>query len=122
MEPKSAEMYGYMAHEIAHCAHRQQELEADQRADEAVFEKIKANVYDIFRTILDVALKSSRGDEAEAARFFRQKLKQLPAAWAAAQDKARQHGDAVLLRLEEVKLDTAAEIERRFDEIWGVAE
>lgn len=122
MGQKSVEMYGYLAHKIEYCAYLQQELEADQRTDEAVFEKIKSNVYDIFRTILNVALKNSRGDEAEAAHFFHQKLEQLPAAWAAAQDKARQHGDAVQLRLEEVKLDTAAEIGRRFDEIWGAAE
>lgn len=122
MGPKSVEMYGYLAHKIEYCAHFQQELEADQRTDEAVFEKIKSNVYDIFRTMLDVALKSSQGDEEEAAHFFRQKLKQLPAAWAAARDKAGQHGDAVQLRLEEVKLDTAAEIGHRFDEIWGTAE
>ena len=46
-----------------------QTLRADDRADEAAFEKIRANVYDSFRTVLSVAEKTC-GDEEDAVHDF----------------------------------------------------
>lgn len=119
MEEKIQQLNAYFSEQIGQCEQRQRALQADQREDEAVFQKIRANVYDIFCTMLTVAIKNSRGDAAETAHFFRQKWEQLSAAWSAARDRAEQHNDPVQLRLEEVKLDTAAEIVRHFDEVWG---
>ena len=52
---KTAEMDRWLEEKIRRCGRRSQTLRADDRADEAVFEKIRANVHDIFRTVLSVA-------------------------------------------------------------------
>ena len=54
---KTAKMDRWLEEKIRRCGRRSQTLRADDRADEAAFEKIRANVYDIFRTILSVAEK-----------------------------------------------------------------
>lgn len=103
------------------CGQRRQALLADDRADEATFEKIRANVYDIFRTVLSVAARTC-GEKDAAGRFFRQRMESIPSGWAASWEKARQHDDAVRLRQEQVKLDTVGEIRRQFEEVWEGAE
>ena len=50
-------MKPYLEERIAACRQKEAALVADSRADEAVFEKIRANVHDIFRTVLSVAEK-----------------------------------------------------------------
>ena len=121
MEGKAAALDRWFEERIALCAQRRQALLADDRGDEATFEKVRANVYDIFRTVLSAAGKASEGEEA-AGRFFLRRLESIPSGWAASCEKARQHDDAVRLRLEQVKLDTAAEIRRQFEEVWEGAE
>ena len=54
---KTAEMDRWLEEKIRRCGRRSQTLRADDRADEAAFEKIRANVHDIFRTVLSVAEK-----------------------------------------------------------------
>ena len=54
---KTAEMDRWLEEKIRRCGRRSQTLRADDRADEAAFEKIRANVYDSFRTVLSVAEK-----------------------------------------------------------------
>ena len=56
MEAKLTVLDRWFEEQIALCGQRRQALLADDRADEATFEKIRANVYDIFRTVLSVAL------------------------------------------------------------------
>ena len=118
---KTAEMDRWLEEKIRRCGRRSQTLRADDRADEAAFEKIRANVYDIFRTVLSVAERNC-GDGEAARRFLLRWLESIPSGWAASCEKARQHDDAVRLRLEQVKLDTAAEIRRQFEEVWEGAE
>ena len=55
----------WLAERIALCGQRGQALRADDRGNEAAFEKIRANVYDIFRTVLSVAERNC-GDGAVA--------------------------------------------------------
>ena len=55
---KTAEMDRWLEEKIRRCGRRSQTLRADDRADEAAFEKIRANVYDIFRTVFSVAEKT----------------------------------------------------------------
>lgn len=111
-------MNAYFAAQTARCAQREKALLADDRGDEANFEKIQANVYDIFRTILSVAQQESGGDEAAARRFFAAKLKTIPANWYAAYTQAESHGDAVRAQIERVKLDALREIEAQFAAEW----
>ncbi len=57
MNEKIKLMNNYFENQIALCKRKEKDLLEDDRADEASFQKIKANVYDIFRTILSVWLK-----------------------------------------------------------------
>lgn len=122
MEQKVSKLNRYFDEQITMCGQRERELSADDRRDEATFEKIRANVYDIFRTILSVAVKTCKGDPEAAGQFFVRKTEQIPANWAAAYEQARQHDDAVKTQIERVKLDTIEEIKQVFAQIWEGAE
>lgn len=109
-----ARMDAYFDEQTALCAQREQALRADGRDDEASFERIRANVFDIFRTMLFVARQVSGGEEAAARRFFAEKLETIPANWRAALARAEEHGDAVRAQIERVKLGALKEIEAQF--------
>ena len=79
------------------------------REDEAVFEKIRANVYGIFRTILFAAQHACENGE-NAQRFCEDKLDQIPEKWTAAYEEAKRHGDISRMVMESIKLDTARKI------------
>ena len=69
MEEKLERMNAWFDAQIAACAKQRETLLADDRADEADFEKIKANIYDIFRTVLKTAAKESKGDNGAVRDF-----------------------------------------------------
>ena len=82
----------YFDDRIAACKRRQMELLADDRSDEARFEKISANVYGIFQTILALAVELYRDDEKAARRFFVQRLEEIPSDWGIRAEAARVQG------------------------------
>lgn len=122
MEQNVERVNRYFAERIAQCEQRNRALLADERMDEAVFEKVKANIYDVFRTVFAVAVKTGGDDPDAARRFFDQKAEQIPASWAMARDQARQHQDTVKMRVEQIKLDTAEEVRQSFARIWEATE
>lgn len=122
IEQKVSKLNSYFEEQIAMCNQRNKKLLDDERTDEVAFEKVKANVYDIFRTILSVAVKTGKGDPDAVRRFFVQKTEQIPSSWVTAYDKAKQHNDTVKMCLEEIKLDTIGEIKENFAKTWEGAE
>ncbi len=118
MEEKIANLNHYFEEQIALCNRRGKDLLADARTDEATFEKIKANVYDIFRVVFSVAVKSCPNDSDELRRFFAGRAESIPSAWVAAYEKAKEHANAVDMQIEQIKLDTAACIKENFNRIW----
>ena len=122
MEQKMEKMNRYFEERIAGCEQKDKELSADGRGDEAVFEKVRANIYDAMRTWLTVAVRIGNGNADAAKDFFIQRVEQIPAAWAAAYDKAREHDDTVRMQTEQVKLDVVREVRAKFDEVWEGAE
>lgn len=121
MEQKLAKLHTYFDQRIALCKEREQALQDSARRDEATFEKIRANIYDIFRTVLNAGVKACQGDEGKLRDFFLQRIRQIPASWKTACDKADQHGDQVQVHIEKLKLQTAEEIEKTFLQIWEEA-
>lgn len=120
MSEKQKEFTTWLDSRIAACEKRREKLLTDERSDESDFEKIKANIYDIFRTVYNVALKTSGGDADAAKRFFLLKMEEIPANWKAAYDKAKQHDDVHRIQTERIKLETAQEIRTTFERIWEV--
>jgi len=88
---------------------RQQTLVQDQRQDEAVFEKVQENIYDVFRTVLNVALRQ-HGDSAAARNFFELRMQQIPAAWESSLQAARTHNNTEKAHIEQIKLTALAAI------------
>lgn len=60
----------YLDERITACKQRSTQLTADHRMDEGNFEKVRANVYEIFKTILSVAEKVCGEDNFARKRFF----------------------------------------------------
>ena len=122
IDQKVTELNCWFDEKIALCGRRNQELSGDHRTDEAVFEKVRANIYDVFRTVLSVAVKTGNGDADAVKGFFVQRAEQIPAGWAAALEKAKEHHDIARIQTEQIKLDTIFEIRKEFDRIWEGAE
>ena len=90
------------------CKQNAAALTADDRCDEAVFEKIRANVYEIFVSVLTAAQRTADPDA-----FFRARLADIPAAWETALEKARSRGDEARTHTETVKLEVVAVIREK---------
>ena len=118
MDQKITSLNNWFDEKIALCVKRNQELNGDGRADEAIFEKVKSNIYDVFRTVFSVAVRTGSGNADEVKAFFVQRAEQIPAGWAAALEKAREHDDTVRMQTEQIKLDTVQEIREAFARIW----
>lgn len=121
MKQKIEAMNVYFARQIAACNQKEQALRQDERQDEAVFEKIRANVYDIFRTALAAGVRTCGEDEAAVKQFFLQKLRQIPFAWEKAREAAAQHGDDARVQLEDIKLEVVQQIRAQLAMSWGEA-
>ena len=118
IDQRVSKFNSYFDRQISLCQQRNKELLEDDRVDEATFEKIKANVYDIFRTILSVAVKTSKNDPEEIRQAFALKAKQITLNWSISYEKAKQNDDAVKMKIEQIKLDTIHEIKEAFAQIW----
>ena len=92
------------------CKENAAALTADDRSDEAVFEKIRANVYEIFASVGNAAQKTP---DPEA--FFRARLADIPASWEAALERARSHGDEARAHTETVKLEVVRAIREQLE-------
>lgn len=112
-EAKFQRMQAYFRRTQAACKAKENALTAEGRADEAVFEKIRGNVLSLSEAMLKTAMQQS-----DPARFFRQRMAQIPSAWAQAREKALAHGDENRAYLERIKLSMAEDIRRAFNHIW----
>ena len=121
-EQKITEMNDWFEERITGCGRREKELAADERTDGAVFEKVRANIYDAMRTWLAVAVRIGNGSTDAVRDFFIARVEQIPASWAAAYDKAKEHGDTARMQTEQVKLDVVREVRAKFDEVWEGAQ
>lgn len=118
IEEKISKLNCYFEEQIALCNLRGKELLADERTDEATFEKIKANIYDIFHTVFSVAVKNCREDPRQIRLFFVTRIENIPSDWETAYEKAKEHHNAVQMQIEQIKLDTVCKIKENFDRIW----
>lgn len=118
MEEILEQFNAWFSSQISYSEAQQKILLADDRADEAALEKIRANVFDIFRTILSVAVKTGKGNSDAVRRFFLLKAEQIPESWAVSYNCAKRHDDAEKMYIESIKLDTIREIKIKFSELW----
>ena len=104
-------LHKFLNQQAAACKERAAALTADDRRDEAVFEKIRGNVYEIFSAVLTTARK-----QPAPMDFFRRQLAAIPANWEAALEKARAHGDEAKVHTELLKLEAVRAIREHMEE------
>ena len=122
MNERQQKFERWLEQQAAACRQRGKLLAQDDRIDEANFEKIRANVYEIFQTILSAAQRACGNDASARRNFFDQRARQIPAGWEASYETAKQNGDAEKMHVETIKLDTIREIREKCVQIWGDAE
>ncbi len=120
MKRKILKMNAALDEKMAACEKKRRALMDDQRTDEAVFQKIEANVYEIFRTVLAAGERACGEEERMLKQFFMKKMEEIPANWEKACETARLHDDAVKIKMESVKLAAAENVKVLFKEIWGM--
>ena len=118
MNEQQRKFESYLAEQIAACRQRSKLLAEDDRMDEGNFEKVRANVYEIFKTILSVAERVCGKDDSARRDFFLQKAEQIPVSWTASYEKAKQNGDVEKMHIESIKLDAIQEIKDMCMQIW----
>ena len=118
MNEQQRKFESYLDEQIAACRQRSKLLAEDDRMDEGNEEKVRANIYEIFKTSLSVAEKVCGKDEFVKKRLFLQKAEQIPASWMTSYEKAEQHGDVEKMHIESIKLDTIREIKDMCMQIW----
>lgn len=90
----------------------------DNRRDDANFEKVRANIYQMLKTIFQASLRTSTEEEAQL-KFFDARLKMIEATWKTALDKAEEHNNATRILQEKIKLEVMKDVRNTFKEIWG---
>ena len=95
----------------------EQLLLSEERKDEASHEKIKMNIYQIFKTIYLSIEKSPTQTQEDIKKQFLEKLETIPNNWKIALDKAKEHQDMERILIEEVKFEIRDEIRATFMKI-----
>ncbi|OUQ43927.1 hypothetical protein B5E65_02825 [Gemmiger sp. An120] len=121
MDTRMDALHSYLKTQNALYRQQAKTLLADDRGDESHFETIRANIFEIFDTVLSAGEKACAGDPDKIWRFFSQKLEQIPASWSASYEHARQHGDTETMQIERIKLEAARAITKAADQIWREA-
>ncbi len=103
----------YFEERIADCQAAAAALSGDNRTDEAVFEKIRMNVFNIFRQVSEAGGSVSGGDEVKLLSFLLDRLDRIPASWQTSMEMAMSHGNSEKVHIEQIKLAVAAEIRQK---------
>lgn len=102
-------------------------LNEDDKKDEANLEKVKLNVYDIFRTmygasekkVYNPSNKSSEDDKLEEFKLtYLTFFDKIPNNWVISLEKAKVHDDFEKIHIEEIKLETMEYVRSAFLKIW----
>ena len=118
MSEKQQKFESYLDEQMMACRRHSGVLAKEGRIDEGNFETIRANIYEIFRTIFSVAVRTCGNNDFAQRDFFLQKAEQIPTSWMVSYKKAEQNGDAKKMHIESIKLDTAQKIKDMFMQIW----
>jgi hypothetical protein len=96
-------------------------LRADLRADDAILEQVRGNIYRMLGAMFQIAARRSADAPAETVPLFLSRAEPHAAEWAENLQKAETHGDAQTAAVERTKSDAFAEIRARVDELRRVA-
>lgn len=118
MENKNIEFLNYLDISIKKSQDMTQELIKDNRKDEADHEKVKTNVYQIFKTVFQVITRQKASELDNIKKLFLEKLETIPANWKTSLESAKKFQDYEKILIEEIKLQTLEEIRNTFLTLW----
>ena len=95
------------------------QLNQDHRSDEANFEKIRANIFQVIKTVFLAYQKTPR-TEPELQALMDAKLTMFQETWTGFLETAREHNDEKRVLQEQVKLEAMKEIRQKFDQLREV--
>ena len=107
----------YLENKIKELFSEAENFEKSYRQDDAVFVKIKCNVYEICKTVFGVFKKVKA--EKDLYNEYINKLDKFKNAWTDSFEKAKAFGDSKKAAAEEAKLSALAEIKAKFIETRG---
>ena len=113
---KVAQFIEYLQAEQRACLDRADELVRDNRQDESVMAKIRANVFGIFATVSQTADKQMPGSQNS---LIEEQIDKIPGAWRESPVTAELYGDYSKVMIESVKLDAVKEIKENYIRIFG---
>ena len=117
-ESKRNQFHQYFQSAKAECHKQIATLQADDRSDEAVFVKIRLNMFNIFHSVFSAGEKGEGEDDAKLTAFFRERLTEIPQSWEKGLEKAKLYGNTEAAHIERIKLDTVTQIGEAFCCIW----
>lgn len=116
----------YISGLVAEYQHQAEILKSDERKDEANLYKIRMNICDIFYKMIDAADKKVAAmklvkEEEQNKAFYDEYLnffEMIPQNWKVNQELAQKHNDVIVVKTEEVKLETANLLRKKFLELY----
>ena len=102
------EFITYLNNSIEAANQKEQELIATERKDEANLQKIRANIYGICLTVVQVVEKTKNGEELWKEYISR--IDNISKNWVQSYEKAKEHQDVEKILMEETKLQVVNEV------------
>lgn len=115
----------YINEKIAEHDNLHKQYKADDRKDEANLEKIKINIYEIFKTLFINDIKQLQGKNLDNIKDINMyggyllRFDTIPVNWKKSLSMAKEHGDIVKQVIEECKLAVANELKEKFLEMFN---
>lgn len=107
----------FLKKEKEDCMAREQQLIKDQRKDEANICKIESNIYDIFATLYQTAIRETEkknGNEEMVEEMFLASANRIPENWKKSLELAKEHHDTTKILIEETKLKAVEKIIKEY--------
>ena len=105
----------YLNTSIETAQKKEQELIATERKDEANLQKIRANIYGICLTVLQVVAKEKYG--RELWQDYVRRLDNISKNWVKSYEKAKEHDDVEKILIEETKFQVLNEVKEKIQSL-----
>lgn len=127
MDTKIKEVSSFIESNIAGLQQKHQMLKADSREDEAVLCKVRINICEIYKNMLNATRKkvdaSGQLDpedrERKFVRGYLELMYKITSSWKEGLQAAQKANDYQVVLVEEIKLETAKQMEEQFKKVFG---
>ncbi len=124
MNKLKEEYLSYIDGKIAEHNNLSEQYKSDDRKDESDLEKVKTNIYEVFKILFLSDIKHLEGKDLGGGKDknlynnFLNRFDTIPANWKESRDKAIEHGDTAKQIIEETKLAVAGELRDIFENMF----